>query len=134
MPEHVQPAELDFHVAENADVPHVVVEHVRNTIDRDPIASFYPLPGEDDMEGATQRALVFMTRLDELAHAPPPLPAADRLAGHGLPPMPEDARELVGLRYSAAEDSWYLRTDMGWFWCDARSKTAWKRMPLGPSY
>lgn len=53
---------LDFHTAENADVPHVVV-FIADYDDTDvyiPVASFYPLPHEEDTNGAEYRALRFM--------------------------------------------------------------------------
>ena len=60
------PRVLDFHTAENADVPHIVV-FIADYDDADvyiPVASFYPLPHEEDMEGAEYRALRFMATME----------------------------------------------------------------------
>lgn len=59
------PRVLDFHTAENADVPHVVV-FIADYDDTDvyiPVASFYPLPEEKGMDGVEYRALRFMATM-----------------------------------------------------------------------
>ena len=50
----------DFRVADGAEVPHVVAFHVESY---EAVATFYKLPGETDLEPATDRAIAFLYSL-----------------------------------------------------------------------
>ena len=61
---------LNFHVADGAEAPHVKVEAVFDGVDCEPLATFYSLPGEVGLSGATDRALLYMQAAQAALNVP----------------------------------------------------------------